>query len=107
MDIFLFIAAVISMLATAVVIHLVCKHTKLEALVTGIIFQPIKQTEALIDKENIIQNCTAQWHTIAALTLMVIGLIIYIFTTMQRCTIFKRKSYSNTVKVMLFFSDVK
>ena len=61
------------MLATAAVIHLVCKHTKLKALVTGIIFQLIKQTEDLIDKKNIIQNCTAQWYTIAVLTLMVIG----------------------------------
>ena len=103
MDMFLFITAILSMLATAAIIHLVCKHTKLKALVTGITFQPIKQTEALIDKGNIIQNCTAQWYTIAALTLMVIGLIIYIFTTTQRCTIFKRKLYSNTVKVMLFF----
>ena len=69
MDIFLFIAAVLSMLATAAVIHLVCKHTKMKALVMGITFQPIKQTEALIDKENIIQNCTAQWYTIAAVDL--------------------------------------
>ena len=38
---------------------------------------------------------------------MVIGLMIYIFTTTQRCTIFKRKLYSNTVIVMLLFSDVK
>ena len=53
MDIFLFIAAVLSMLATAAIIHLVCRHTKLKALVTGITFQPIRQTEALIDKENI------------------------------------------------------
>ena len=52
MDIFLFIAAVCSMLATTAIIHLVCKHTKLKALVTEITFQPIKQTEALIDKEN-------------------------------------------------------
>ena len=60
MDIFLFIAAVLSMLDTAAIIHLVCKHTKLKALVTGITLQPIKQTEALVDKANIIQNCTAQ-----------------------------------------------
>ena len=106
-NIFLFIAAILSMLATAAIIHLVCKHTKLKALVTGITFQPIKQTEALIDKESITQNCTAQWYTIVALTLMVIGLIIYIFTITQRCTVFKRKLYSNTVKVMLFFLDVK
>ena len=51
MDTFLFIAAIISLLATTVIIHLVCKHTKLKALVTGIAFHPIKQTEALLDKE--------------------------------------------------------
>ena len=89
MDTLLFIAAILSMLATAASIHLVCKHTKLKALVTGITFQPVNQTEALIDKENIIQNCTAQLFTIVTLTLMVIGLTIYIFTTTQRCTIFK------------------
>ena len=82
MDILLFIAAIISLLATPVIIHLVCKHTKLKALVTGIVFHPIKQTEALLDKENILQKCTAEWYTIAALTLMIIGLVIYIFTTM-------------------------
>ena len=38
---------------------------------------------------------------------MIVGLVIYIFTTTQRCTIFKRRFYSNTVTVMLFFSDVK
>ena len=99
--------AIISLLATTVIIHLVCRHTKSKALVTGIAFHPIKQTEALLDKENILQKCTAQWYTIAALTLMIIGLVIYIFTTMQRCTIFKRRLYSNTVTVMLFFSDLK
>ena len=107
MDIFLFIAAIIFLLATIAIIHLVCKHTKLKPLVTGIAFHPIKETEALLDKENILQKCTAQWYTIAALTLMIIGLVIYIFTTMQRCTIFKRRLYSNTVTVMLFFSDIK
>ena len=61
MDIFVFIAAVLSMLATAAIIHLVCRHTKLKTVVTGITFQPIRQAEALIYMENIIQNCTAQY----------------------------------------------
>ena len=38
---------------------------------------------------------------------MIIGLIIYIFVTAQMCTIFRRRLYSNTVTVMLFFSGVK
>ena len=38
---------------------------------------------------------------------MIIGLIIFIFTTTQKCRIFKGRLYSNTVTVMLFFSDIK
>ena len=40
MDIFLFIAAILSMRATAAIAHIMCKHLK--ALITGIAFQPIK-----------------------------------------------------------------
>ena len=65
---FLFIATILSMIATAAIIHLICKHTKLKALLTGIAFQPVKQTEAIfgIGKEQ--QNCTMQWYTIVVLT---------------------------------------
>ena len=38
---------------------------------------------------------------------MVIGLTIYVLATTQKCTIFKRRLYSNTVTVMVFFSDIK
>ena len=40
-------------------------------------------------------------------TLMITALTTDICLTMQKCTIFKRRLYSNTVTVMLFFSDVK
>ena len=107
MDGFLFIAAILSMIAAAAIIHLVCRHTKLKALLTGIAFQPVEQTEAIfgIGKEQ--PHCAVQWYTIAVLNLIIIGLIIYIFVTTQNCTIFKRRLYSNTITVMLFFSDVK
>ena len=105
-DIFLFIAAIISILAVIAIIHLVCKHTKLKTLLTGITFQPIKQTEAAVANQ-MQQHCTTQWYAIAALTLMIVLLIIYICLIMQRCTIFKRRLYSNTVTIMLLFSDIK
>ena len=38
---------------------------------------------------------------------MIIGLTIYVLATTQKCTIFKRRLYSNRVTVMLFFSDIK
>ena len=107
MDIFLFVAAILSMTATVAIVHLVCKHTKLKALITGISFQPIKQTEAIFGTGKEQHACTTQWYTIVALTLMVIGLTIYVQETTQKCTIFKRRLYSNTVSVMLFFSYIK
>ena len=108
MDIFLFIAAILSMIATVAITCIMCKHPKLKALITGTAFQPIKGTEAIFSSINESENCTckAQWYTIAALTLMTIGPIFFILATIRKCRIFRGHLCSNTVKVMLFFSDV-
>ena len=105
-NIFLFIAVIISMLAVIEIIHIVCRHAKLKALLTGIAFQPVKQAEAVAPYQTK-EYCTAQWYAITALTMMTILLIVYIFISNQKCTIFKRRLYSNTVTIVLFFSDVK
>ena len=76
-DIFLFVAAIISMLAVTAIIHLVCRHAKLKALLTGIAFQPVNQAEVVVDQQTK-EFCTAQWYAIAALTVLTILLIIYI-----------------------------
>ena len=109
MDVFLFTATILSMIATAAVVCIICKHTQLKALLTGIAFQPVKQTDDIFgsNNENEHCKCTAQWYTIAALASMIIGLIIFILVTTRKCTIFRGKLFSNTVTVMLFFSDIK
>ena len=99
MDIFLFIAAILSMIATVTIIHLVCRHTKLKALLRGITFQPVKQTEAIFHNGKEQCHCTTQWYTIAALTLMIIGLIIYIFN----CT--KMQNFQKKVVFQYSYSD--
>ena len=105
-DIFLFAAAIISMLAVAAIIHLVCRHVKLKALLTGIAFQPVNQAEAAVTQQTK-EFCTTQWYAIAALTVLTILLIVYICLSNQKCTLFKRRLYSNTVTIMLFFSDIR
>ena len=105
-DIFLFAAAIISMLTIIAIIHLMCRHSKLKALLTGIAFQPVSQAEAVVTKQAN-EFCTAQWYAIAALTVLTILLIVYICVSNQKCAMFKRRLYSNTVTIMLFFSDVK
>ena len=94
------------MLAVIANIHITCRHAKLKALLNGIAFQPVKQTEAVVANQTK-EYCTAQWYAIAALTMMTILHIVYICLSNQRCTIFKRRLYPNTVTIMLFFSDIK
>ena len=94
------------MLVVIEIIHITCRHAKLKTLLPGISFQPVKQAEAVINNQTK-EYCKAQWYAIAALTMMTILLIVYIFLSNQKCTIFKRRLYSNTVTIMLFFSDVK
>ena len=96
---FLFIAAILSMIATATIMHIVCKHAKLKALVTGIAFQPIKGTDVIFSSINDSEDCTckAQWYTIGALTLMSIGIIYFILATTRKCRIFRGHLLSNAV----------
>ena len=87
---------------------IMCKHAKLKVLVTGIAFQPIKGTDAIFSGISDSEKCTckAQWYTIAALTLMITGLIFFNLATTRKCRIFRGHLFSNAVTVMLFFSDV-
>ena len=61
MNIFLFTAAIISMLAVFAIIHIVCRHAKLKALLIGIAFQPVKQAEAVVSNQT---NSTVQHNGI-------------------------------------------
>ena len=105
-DIFLFSATIISMLTIIAIIHLMCRHSKLKTLLTGIAFQPVNQAEAVVTKQAK-EFCTAQWYTIAPLTVLTILLIVYICLSKQNVLCCKRRLYSNTVTIMLFFSDVR
>ena len=93
-DIFPFAATIFSMLTVIAIIHLVCRHSKLKTLLTGIAFQPVNQAEAVVTKQAK-EFCTAQWYTIAALTMLTILLIVYICLSIQKCqkTLFKYSNY--------------
>ena len=80
-DIFLFVATIISMLAVTAIIHLVCRHAKLKALLPGLAFQPVNQAEGVTKPTK--EFCRAQWYTIAALTMLTILLIVYICISNQ------------------------
>ena len=93
------------MLVVIEIIHITCRHAKLKNLINWNCFSASKTTETVLANQTE-EFCTAQWYVIAALTMMAILLIVYICLSNQRCTIFKRR-HSNTVTIMLFFSDIK
>ena len=107
MDVFLLIATILSNIATAAIVCIMCKCAKLKALLTGIAFQPITETDAIFGNDNKHCNCDAQSYTMAALASMIVGLILFILVTTKKCRIFRGKLFSNTVTVMIFISDVK
>ena len=96
------------MIATAVIVHVICKHAKLKSLVTGIVFQTIKGTDAIFSSISDSENCTCkvQWYTIVAMRLMIIGLTFFILATTRKCIIYRGHLFSTAVMVILFFSDV-
>ena len=57
MDIFLFIATILSMIATAAIVCIIRKHAQLKAFLTGIAFQPVKQSEVIFGSNNENEHC--------------------------------------------------
>ena len=60
MDVFLFIAAILSMIATAAIVCIVSEHAKQKALLTGIAIQPVRQTDAIFGSSNENEHCRLQ-----------------------------------------------
>ena len=51
-DIFLFVAAIISLLVTIVVLFIICKHTMLKSLVTSLALQQIRKVGTATKQEH-------------------------------------------------------
>ena len=51
LDIFLFISVIISLLATTLTVYLLCKHKKLQMLITSLVLHQVKEVGAVTQKE--------------------------------------------------------
>ena len=73
MDIFLFIAAIISLLATTLTTYLLCKHKKLRILMASLVLQQVKEVGAVTQKEI---NIECKILTYISLALTILGLVM-------------------------------
>ena len=82
-DIFVFITAIISSIATIIIIYLLCKHNTLRTLVASLALQQVKEvgTSAMKHDTNNACNCTPQFYIILALSAFIFGIVL--FTILQ------------------------
>ena len=107
-DTFVFVIVIISVITNMVIIYTLCKHNKLRALVMSLALQQVKEVKAEeIRDENCICKCTSQFYIILALSIVILGLVVFEILQVRRIRLCRGQLFLNVVKIMLFISDVQ
>ena len=108
-DIFLFVAAITSLLATTLAIYLLYKHRKLRMSITSLALQQIREVGGVTRQEDITTtcDCTIQFYIILALSISILGIVIFAVLHSRKLKLCRECLFSNVVKIMLFISDVQ
>ena len=104
-NIFIFVMAIISLIIVFIVIKHIFKGEKMQALVTNLAM--IKGVKAINEE---IKNETNNEYWIIIIIWLSLILLCIIFLTIEklyRMPIFRKYCYSNTIKIMIFLSDIK
>ena len=83
---------------------LIFKGEKIQALVTNL--PMMKGVKALIEETKIGTNYE-YWIIIAWLSLILIGIMFLTIEKLYKMPIFGKYQYSNTIKIMMFLSNIK
>ena len=105
-DIFVFLIAIISVITTMILIYTLCKHNNLRALVLSLALQQVKEVKAEgIRDENYKCECISQLYVILALSIVIIGLVVFAILQVRRMRLCRGQLFLNVIKIMLFMSD--
>ena len=95
-------------IATTIIIYTLCKHNKLRTLVVSLALQQVKEVSTVETKEEEYRcKCTSQFYVILALSIAIIGVIIFAKLQVKRIKLCRGQLFLNVVKIMLFISDVQ
>ena len=103
-DIFLFITAVISLLATTLTVYLLCKCKKLRMLIASLVLHQVKEVGTLTQKEI---NTECKTLNNISLVLTILGLVMVAILHYRKSKWCKGYMFSNAVKIIMFISDVQ
>ena len=106
-DTFVFVIVITLVITTMVIIYALCEHNKLRALVTSLALQQVREIKAEeIRDKNYECECISQFYIILALSIVIIGLVVFAILQIRRIRLCKGQLFLNVVKIMLFISDV-
>ena len=94
------------MIIMLIVIYMVCRQSKLKALVANIALQCAKGTEAA-DVKGMYCELKTQWYMIGMLLIIMLGMIYLVTNKIKKSILFKGHLFSNVTKVMLFISNMQ
>ena len=84
-DVFMFLIALILIISTIIIMFAICKHYKLRTLLTSLALQQAKEVKAEeISEGNHKCECTAQFYIILALSVTIIGLVVFAILQVRR-----------------------
>ena len=102
--IFIFVMAIISLIIVLIVIMLIFKGEKMWALITNLAM--IKGVKALTEETKIGINYE-YWIIIAMVIININRHYVLTIEKVYKMPIFRKYQYSNTIKIMMFFSNIR
>ena len=102
-NIFIFVMAVTLVIIMFIVINLIFKGEKMQALVANLAM--IRGVKTINEKLN--TNDKEYWIIIIWLSFILLCILFLTIEKLYRMPMFRKYHYSNTIKIMLFFSDIK
>ena len=102
-DIFIFLMAIILIAIVFLVIRLIFKGKKMQALLTNLAL--IRGAKAMSKENEIITK--EYWIDAIWLSLILFCVLFLTIERLYRMPIFRKLRYSNTIRIMLFISDIK
>ena len=100
-DMLLFIAALITIVITLVVMYMVCRQSKLKALIANIVLQHTKAVEAANSPTRYC-ICEPTWYIVGLLLIMLLGITHLVICKLRKSRLFKGHLFSNVTKIVQF-----
>ena len=89
-----------------IIIYVLCTHNKLQTLVVSLALQQVREVSVSTTKredENYMCDCTSQFYIILALSIAIIGLVIFVILQVRRIKLCRGQLFLNIVKVMFLY----